>query len=278
MIWSSSNENIATVNQEGKVTATSIGEAIISATTEDGGFKANATVTVTQPVLGITLDKTSVNLNVGASAQLAATINPSNANNLNVTWSSTNTNVATVNNVGKVTAVGAGQATITVTTVDGNKKATSLITVNQKDINVLEVTGTKLVNGILTDLHINNTVSNFTNQIKAKDQNASVDIFNASGRLKLAGEKIVTGDRIKVKLASGTVVEYTAAIKNDINGDGNINAADYVALANHLLRKNNLSGAALVAAYIREKDTVTVNAADYVALANHLLRKNPIHK
>jgi uncharacterized protein YjdB len=81
-------------------------------------------------VTGVTVSPTSTTLNVGATQQLTATVQPSNATNKNVTWSSSNTAIATVNSSGLVTAVAAGSTTITVTTVDGNKTATSAITVN----------------------------------------------------------------------------------------------------------------------------------------------------
>ncbi len=80
-------------------------------------------------VTSVTLSKTSLDLKVGATSSLTATINPSNATNKTATWKSNNTNVATVDSNGKVTAVGAGEATITVT-VDG-KTATAKVTVTK---------------------------------------------------------------------------------------------------------------------------------------------------
>lgn len=87
----------------------------------------------TQPsaiaVTGVTVSPTTATLNVGGTQQLTATVAPSNATNKTVSWSSSNTAVATVNTSGLVTAIGAGTATITVTTQDGNRTATSVITV-----------------------------------------------------------------------------------------------------------------------------------------------------
>jgi uncharacterized protein YjdB len=85
--------------------------------------------TPTVSVTGITLSPATLSISIGASQSLAATIAPTDATNKNVTWLSSNTAVATVNSQGLVTAVGVGTATITATTVDGNKKATSTITV-----------------------------------------------------------------------------------------------------------------------------------------------------
>ena len=80
-------------------------------------------------VSGITLNKTALNLTIGASESLVATISPSNATNKDVEWTSSNTNVATVDTTGKVTGVSAGSATITVKTKDGAKVATCNVTV-----------------------------------------------------------------------------------------------------------------------------------------------------
>ena len=89
-----------------------------------GGNPGNVAVT------GVTLAPATLNLTLGGSpSTLSATVKPASAANKNVTWTSSNTSVATVNN-GVVTAVAAGNATITVTTVDGGKTATCAVTVN----------------------------------------------------------------------------------------------------------------------------------------------------
>ena len=112
--WSSSDETIATVDNNGTVTAVGAGEATITVTTENGCKTATCIVTVTVPVTGVTLEPTSLSLFTGDTAPLTATVQPSDATNQNVTWSSDKPEVATVDN-GKVTAVGAGEATITAT-------------------------------------------------------------------------------------------------------------------------------------------------------------------
>jgi uncharacterized spore protein YtfJ len=105
-----------------------LGEAIITVTTEEGGFTATCTVMVKPPVVGVTLDRTTALLIVGStSLTLTATVLPNDAIQA-ITWSSSNENVATVNN-GAVTAVAEGEAVITVTTVIGNKTATCTVTV-----------------------------------------------------------------------------------------------------------------------------------------------------
>jgi uncharacterized protein YjdB len=130
--WSSSNTSIATVNSSGLVTGMAAGSATITVTTQDGGKTATSAITVTTStvaVTGVSVSPTSASINVGATQQLTATVSPSNATNKNVSWSSSNTSVTTVSSSGLVTGVAGGSATITVTTQDGGKTATSAITV-----------------------------------------------------------------------------------------------------------------------------------------------------
>ena len=131
LIWSSSDTEVATVDQEGKVTAISRGTATITATAKDGSDKsASCQVEVKQYVTGITLNNTSLVLEIGQMTTLTATVTPSNANDKSLTWSSSNTDVATVSSSGVVTGVAGGTTTITATANDGSgKKATCTVSI-----------------------------------------------------------------------------------------------------------------------------------------------------
>ncbi len=131
--WTSSNTAVATVDDDGIVTGVSVGNAVITATSsENSSITATCNVTVSATaisVTGVTLDITNKQLNKGETFTLTPTIAPANATNYNVTWTSSNDAVATVDANGKVTAVAVGDATITVTTEDGNHTATCSVTV-----------------------------------------------------------------------------------------------------------------------------------------------------
>lgn len=152
VLWSSSNSSVASV-KEGVVTALKVGNATITAKTDDGGKTATCEVIVETkniPVTGVTLDNTSYEMTEGDEFTLTATISPANATNKNVSWSSSNPYVATVNN-GKIKALKAGTATITVKTDDGGKIATCEVTVNAKVYSVesisLDKTSYKMIEG-----------------------------------------------------------------------------------------------------------------------------------
>ena len=108
--WSSSNTNVATVSNSGTVSAVGSGTATITANFSYGGVTHFASCSVAVKEISITLYQSSLTMNVGDTEMLSANVSPSEQN---ITWSSNNTNIATVSNSGMVTAKGKGSATIT---------------------------------------------------------------------------------------------------------------------------------------------------------------------
>ena len=130
--WSSSNNNTVTVNSSaGTITAVNSGAANVTMNEPITEASKSKTVSVTDPnaVTGVSLNKTTLALNTGASSTLTATVSPVSAPNKSVTWSSSNTAVATVSSSGVVKGIKAGTATITVRTASGGKTATCKVTV-----------------------------------------------------------------------------------------------------------------------------------------------------
>jgi uncharacterized protein YjdB len=140
--WSSSDNSVATVSTTGLVSAVAEGTATITARTDEGSFEATCTVTVTAStvaVTGISLDLTWLNLTTEQSEQLTATVQPTNASDQNVTWSSSDNSVATVSTTGLVSAVAEGTATITARTDEGGFEATCTVTVTASTVAVTGV-------------------------------------------------------------------------------------------------------------------------------------------
>ncbi len=130
LTWNSSNASVASVNSNGTLTANKVGTTIITCTAHNG-VSASCTVTV-NPILAsnISLNISSVELVTGEKQQLAATVSPNNTTNRAVTWSSSNPEIAVVDDNGLVTAKSSGQCMITVATADGsNKVATCAVNV-----------------------------------------------------------------------------------------------------------------------------------------------------
>lgn len=175
-----------------------------------GSVTSNAvTLTVnaaTVSVTGVTLEPTSLSLFTGDTAPLTATVQPSDATNQNVTWSSDKPEVATVDN-GKVTAKAAGTATITVTTEDGEYTATSTVTVTQS------------IHSITADI----TALNFGNAYTGYTQPAAqtVTITNTGNRPQTlvqpaSTNSFIVGNLSTTELAVGETATFTVQPKADL--------------------------------------------------------------
>jgi uncharacterized protein YjdB len=167
--WSSSNTSIAKVSSSGLVTGVSAGQAVITATSQDGGKTARCTVTVSSivPVTAVSLNQTQISMKVGAAYQLKATLSPVNASNQTVAWSSSNASIAKVSSSGLVTGVSTGQAVITATSQDGGKTAACTVTVsNTIPVTAvsLNLTQVKMRVGYTVQLKATITPSNASNQ------------------------------------------------------------------------------------------------------------------
>lgn len=132
VVWKSSETNVAKVDEYGNVTAVNGGNVIITATSADGKIVATCSVTVIVSVQEVSLDKTDIALIKGQSTQLRVVLTPTDATKTDVVWSSSDDNVVLVDN-GEIRAVGAGVATITVTTVDGGKTAVCSVKVDNSE-------------------------------------------------------------------------------------------------------------------------------------------------
>lgn len=196
--WTSSNTKIVTVSADGVVKGIAKGTATITAKTTSGKT-SSCKVTVTLPATSVTLDKTTADLNVGKKLTLKAKMNPSKTTDT-ITWSSSNTKVATVTNKGAVTAVGKGTATITAQATSGIK-ATCTINVKvpatalKLKINTytLNVGKTFALSGTMTP-------GNTTDTITWSTSKASIATVSADGIVKAVGKGTAT---ITAKTTSG---------------------------------------------------------------------------
>ena len=229
--WSSNNETVATVDNNGKVTAKAAGEAIITAKVGDKQATCNVKVTAAEvAVESVTLDQSSLELIAGKEATLTATVKPDNATNRTVAWESNATNVATVDNNGKVTAKAAGEAIITAKV--GDKQATCNVKVTAAEVAVESVTldqsSLELIAGKEATLTATVKPDNATNRTVAWESNAiSVATVDNNGKVtaKAEGTAIITakaGDKtatctVTVTKADVKVTQITISGKNTLN-------------------------------------------------------------
>ncbi|WP_080834321.1 Ig-like domain-containing protein [Cohnella massiliensis] len=155
--WSTSDPDVAAADATGEVTPVGAGTATITATTADGAFQASASVTVLPappvivPVTGVSVTPSALTLTVGEPGQkLTALVEPAEATNKAVAWSTSDPDVAAADATGEVTPVGAGTATITATTADGTFQANASVTVLPAPPVIVPVTGVSVTPSALT--------------------------------------------------------------------------------------------------------------------------------
>lgn len=131
--WSSNNEEVATVDDNGEVYAHKSGTATITVTSYDGSVSNSCEIVVAKPVTGVSIEPAEVELTeLGKTVQLTAKIQPEDATNKNVTWKSSNESVCMVSNSGELLTTGYGKTVVLATTEDGNYVGTCIVTVSEE--------------------------------------------------------------------------------------------------------------------------------------------------
>ena len=228
--WKSDDEAIAKV-ENGVVTAVSKGETIIRVTTEEGNKTDECKVIVKEEsdpvaVTGVKLAYNDLTLKIGKSFTLVANIEPANATNKAVTWSSDNTAVATVSDAGLVEAKTVGKATIKVTTQDGGYIATCSFTVTTEDV---PLTGLKIAPaethikvGQASTLNVKyEPVTATHKEVTWETSNAAIVTVDQDGNLKgvAVGEAVITVKSKQdetIKSTSKVIVDPATAVEDAV--------------------------------------------------------------
>ncbi len=235
--WSSSNEDIIKVNENGVVTGVKEGIAYIFAEASEN-IRASASITVkakqseqptqpqTQPqqpkpttpnainVSSIQLNTTNVSLEVGDTYRLSATIQPSNATNQTITWSSSNANIVAVSG-GVITGKNVGTATITARSHNG-KTASATVTVLTKTPSVIEVTGVK-ISPSSASIKVGGTITFTASVLPSNATNKNITWSSSNTNIatvtggKVTGKKVGTVT-IKARSINGKEVSATLTV------------------------------------------------------------------
>lgn len=310
VVWASNDPTIASVNASGLVTAVSLGTVTITASTTDGSnLSASCAVTVLENVvlaISIELNQTSVGMNEGETLQLTATVLPEDATDKTVTWASSDEAVATVDQNGLVTAVAAGTATITASTIDGSDLSASCeVTVNgaatvnnsldadafsarcgeEKQLAV-RMDNESSITALQCDIYLPAGVS-----IATEDGDYLIDLVPAR---KATNHTVSTND-----LPNGAIRLFiTSATSKPFKGnsgdlfilnlvvDGDAESGEYsLDLRNIILSDTeahpyyvpDLNVPVTIMDYIKGDVNIdgTVNVSDYVATANYILEMDP---
>lgn len=194
LLWSSADESIAKVDEKGNITAVSTGTTVISVEASGGnGVTASCQVTVVDPVQSIVLSESALEAIVSLEYQVTAEVFPNTATNRELIWSSTNENVATVDQSGKIIPIAKGNCIIAVEATDGSGvKAQTKVKVQQYDVVITEPNQSVTVTYDRIDLNAGMFMTDWNSK------NNCVEISGGNGSLVLTPVKAGT-DKVTLK-------------------------------------------------------------------------------
>jgi len=271
IIWSSSNSEIATVDEAGNVSALKVGTCTIKATSVDGGLEEECIITVVQPASKVNLTKHNLTVRVGETETLTAIVVPDNTTDKSLTWTSSNIDVAEVDANGLVIAKKAGKATITATAVSNSEaKDECEVTVIQP-VTGIQLSETKVTMSELGEMkQLVATVLPEDASNKAvtwMSSDPSVCSVTSNGTIVAMGYGTTTimATTVDGGFPAVCVVQVASYVVGDINGDDKVDVSDYTGIAN-FIHGNPPAGFNEKAADVDKNGTVDVS--DYTGIAN----------
>lgn len=263
--WSSNNPGVATVDNNGKVTAVAVGTTNITVTTLDGNKTATCTVTVNPTqATSITMSSANYPLVVGTYLQDVPTISPATTTNKGYNITVQDTTIATVES-GKIKGLKVGTTTATYTTTDGsNKSVTVTLNVSENvaiisnlDVDINNII-TKVDKGTLASAIKSNVATSYTKKL-----------VNANNVELNDTDKVCTGTKVQILNGTSVIQEYTIAIYGDVNGDGNISSSDYVLVKNNIMSSLVLNNSQKIGADMNKDGKIS--SSDYVLIKNYIM-------
>lgn len=271
IVYTSSNNNIATVDSKGNILGIKPGTCTITIKAKENNVSTSLNITIYSQVTDMELETDKITIQTGEKFQINPVIYPEDANNKKVIYKSENENIVQINSSGLITAVSEGETKIIVQTEEN--KITKEIAV--KVVEKIEENNIKFDESLtITQNEVTgwDIKSLKASQIKEKiNTDYKIEIYNYKGQ-KLSDEQNAgTGSTIRLLDENNVIkMEYIIIIYGDISGDGKINSADLLTLQKHILEIQKLKGVFLKAGNIR-KSGKNPSSIDSLLIQKHIL-------
>ena len=272
----SSNEKIVKVDSDGNIYGVSSGKATITVRAISNGVKSSIDIEVYSKVNGIEVNVKNITLQEGEEYQILANIEPDDANNKTVQYASENTNIATVNDIGIITAVQTGNTNIQVFSEE-DEDINQTIQVNviekiaEEDLSFsenIQVNGNEM-SGIEEE---NRTVEKLLENILVSEK-YQVQIVDKAGNILQNQNLVGTGSKVQIYTNTDSqtlVAEYEILIYGDVDGNGKINSVDLLKLQRHILELEELDFVSQKAGNIN-KNGKKPTSVDLLLIQRHIL-------
>lgn len=278
VLYSSSNSRVATIDDKGVIQALRPGTTTITVKAQENSVQNQIDITVYSKVTGIKLEQEEIYLQIGESFQITGIIEPEDANEKGIIYSSSNTQIVDIKQDGTITAYQQGETTIVATSKENpDIKAECKVIVVRKiedseidfesplKVNELEISGID---------YKENTVADIKQKIIT---NLEIEIVNNENKVLQDTDIVGTGTKIRIKENNHILREYTIIIYGDANGDGKINSVDLLVIQRHILEIEHLKEIYKKASNV-SKRVAKPTSVDLLIIQRHILKLHVIEQ
>lgn len=278
ILYSSSNPRVATVDENGLINALRPGTTTIIVKAQENTVQNQIDIIVYSKVTGITINQEELYIQIGETFQITGTIEPEDANEKTIIYSSINPQIASIEENGVVTAHQQGETTIIVNSKeDQNIKAECKIIVVRKiedsEINFespLKVNGLE-ISGIS---YQENKVSDIKGKITT---NLEIEIVDKNNQILQETDIVKTGTKIRIKENNYIIREYIVIIYGDADGDGKITSIDLLVIQRHILEIEKMGEIYKKAANVSKRG-IKPTSVDLLIIQRHILQLQTIEQ
>lgn len=271
VIYTSSNPNVATIDESGIITGISSGNTTITVKAKENSIQNQIEINIYSKVTGISIDQTILNIPVEDTFKINANIEPEDANNKAIKYESSNNEILQIDQNGLIKAQKEGKAKIYAISVENPEIKTEceVIVVRKMADSEIHFDSSLKLNGLeISGIdYSESTVEDIKNKITT---DLEIEIINNKNEILKDTDKIGTGSKIKVKENGNVLREYLIIIYGDVNGDGKINSTDLLVLQRHILEIEQLKGIFKKAANIRKNGKMP-SSIDLLLIQRHIL-------
>ena len=271
VIYSSSNSNVATVDDNGIIHAISSGTTTITVKAEENSVKDEIEINVYSPVTDISIDQKEISMQKDDTFKINAYIEPEDANNKNIVYKSENGDIASIDENGLITAKKEGETKIIISSQENEeiKKECKVVVVRKMDDSEIHFDSSLTLNSLeISGINYNeNTVVDIKQKITT---DLEIEFLNNSNKVLNDADIVGTGTKIQVKENGVVLREYTIILYGDVNGDGRINSVDLLVLQRHILEIQPIDDIYKKAANIR-KNGKKPTSVDLLLIQRHIL-------
>lgn len=247
------------------------GTATITVKAQENTVQGQITIKVYSPVVGINLDQKEIYMEVGDTFKINANIEPSDADDKTVIFTSANSQIATIQEDGRITAIQEGKTTITArskenSSIEANCEVNVVRKMEEDEIQFdsslkvesLEISGID---------YTNNTVKDIKDKITT---DLEIEVVDYNNQVLKETDIIGTGCKVRVKENGEVIRQYQIVVYGDVNGDGAIDSVDLLVLQRHILEIKMLDTIFRKAANI-SKDGYSPSSVDLLLIQRHIL-------